>query len=89
MTKSLGWKFNKDVLIKTKATPAQTGLSGKQRLENLRGSFAVNPKVPFSSYPQVILFDDVWTTGSTLNEAAKVLKEKGVKAVWGVTFAKG
>ena len=89
MAKALGWEFSKEALIKIKPTPAQTGLSGTERLENLKGSFTVNSKHAVSTYPNIILFDDVWTTGSTLNEAAKTLKENGAKAVWGITFARG
>lgn len=36
----------------------------------------------------LILFDDVWTTGSTLKEAAKVLKRAGAREVWGLTIAR-
>ena len=89
MAKALGWGFSQEALIKIKPTPAQTGLSGTERLENLKGSFTVNSKHAVSTYPNIILFDDVWTTGSTLNEAAKTLKENGAKAVWGITFARG
>ena len=89
MAKALGWEFSKEALIKIKPTPAQTGLSGTERLENLKGSFAVNSRLSVSPLPKIILFDDVWTTGSTLNEAAKSLKEQGTKVVWGIAFARG
>ena len=85
----LEWEVRKDILIKVRPTAPQTGLSGKQRIENLKGSFDVNPGVSISLFRNIILFDDVWTTGSTLNEAGKVLKENGVKKVWGIAFAKG
>ncbi len=86
---ALGWEFKKDILIKIKPTVPQTGLSATERVENLKESFGVNPKALVSSSPSIILFDDVLTTGSTLNEAAKVLKENGVKKIWGITFARG
>ena len=88
MAKALGWEFSKEALIKKRPTPAQTGLSGTERLENLKGSFTVNSKHAVSTYPNIILFDDVWTTGSTLNEAAKVLKAAGAKQVWAFTAAR-
>lgn len=86
---ALGWEFRKDILLKVKPTAPQTGLSGRQRIENLKGSFDVNSKVSISLFPNIILFDDVWTTGSTLNEAGKALKENGAKKVWAITFARG
>lgn len=86
---ALDWQFKTDVLLKIKPTTPQTGLSEKERTENLKGSFAINPQAYVSDYPHILLFDDVWTTGSTLKEAGKVLKEKGVKKVWGITFARG
>ena len=86
--KALGWEFRKDILLKAKPTAPQTGLSGRQRIENLKESFGVNPKAPISGFPNIILFDDVWTTGSTLIEACRTLKEKGAKNVWGITFAR-
>jgi ComF family protein len=85
---TLGWGFRTDLLVKLKSTAPQTGLSGKRRIENLRSSFGVKPRT-ILGYSQVVLFDDVWTTGSTLNEAARVLQEAGAKQVWGLTLAKG
>ncbi len=87
--KAQGWEFKKDILIKIRPTVPQTGLSAAARIENLKESFGINPKVSRLDYLNIILFDDVLTTGSTLNEAAKVLKENGVKKVWGITFARG
>ncbi len=78
--------FLPDLLIKTVQTKPQAELSGKERRENLRGTFTLNEK---SNIPEsVFIFDDVFTTGSTLFEAAKVLKRGGVKTVWGFTIAR-
>jgi competence protein ComFC len=67
----------------------QAELDRKSRLRNMSGKYAViNKKLYDSRGKKVILIDDVWTTGSTLNEAARVLKKAGVKEVWGVTLAR-
>ncbi len=73
------------LLEKSKATEPQVELDGRKRLENLKGSFSFS-----GSYipKRVVLVDDVVTTGSTLNECARVLKEAGVEKVWGFTIAK-
>jgi competence protein ComFC len=82
----MNWEFTPDLLIKTRRTTPQASLSVEKRKQNLRGAFALNTKakIPHS----ILLFDDVFTTGSTLKEAAKVLKRTGVQKVWGLTIAR-
>ena len=67
-------------------TPPQSGLAGTTRRRNLRGAFEVNKTV---TYQHVALIDDVVTTGSTLNELARVLRQSGVKfiQIWAVARA--
>lgn len=76
------------LLERTKKTHTQVGLNKTERKANIAGAFQVNKKVkqPPSA---VLLIDDVLTTGSTLSEAASVLKRAGVKKVWGITLAQG
>jgi len=81
-----GWKFVPDLLIKQKSTTSQTELSGDARKLNLKDAFVVTPG--FQLQNSVILFDDVFTTGSTLMEAAEVSKRGGVEKVWGLTIAR-
>jgi len=87
---SMGWKFTQDLLIKTVSTVSQTELDRKDRRQNLRGVFSVNPlyKSSLANLKSVIIFDDVFTTGSTLMEASKVLKRGGIEKVWGLTIAR-
>ena len=86
---SLGWKFASDLLIRKKSSRPQAGLKGEQRRQNIRGVFAVNSHYSsFIIHNTIILFDDVWTTGATIKEAAKVLKRAGVKNVWALTLAR-
>ncbi len=76
------------LLKRTKQGKTQASLSNKnQRKKNLEGYFEF---VPQSISPQsVILIDDVTTTGTTLNECAKVLKKNGVIKVYGLVLAHG
>ena len=62
---------------KTRDTPSQTSLPWKEREKNLRGAFACD--TPIQGH--VAIVDDVMTTGSTLNELAKKLLEKGAADV--------
>ncbi len=86
VAKKMGWNYIPDLLIKKSPTKSQVELSIRERRRNLKGVFVFNLKhqVPAS----IILFDDVFTTGSTLKESAKVLKSAGVKKVWGLTLAR-
>ena len=80
-----------DLLQRRRRTPSQVGLSEKQRLENVRGAFALNDKVINSleklSGP-VLLIDDVCTTGATLAECARALQSAGMGEVFGLTLAR-
>ncbi len=80
--------FIPDLLIKKVSTLPQAGLSGAKRRKNLKGTFVINPNYVPSTMYSVLIFDDVFTTGSTLFEATKVLKKAGVKKVWGLTIAR-
>jgi competence protein ComFC len=85
----MGWKYLPDLLIRRKLTVPQMELKGKARVENIKGVFALNPHYSlFTRRYQLILFDDVYTTGSTLKEACKVLKRNGFKTVWGLAIAR-
>jgi len=68
---------------RNKATPFQSGLSAKQRKQNLKGAFSVEKT---QAYKHVAIFDDVVTTGTTVNELAKQLRQSGVETieVWAI-----
>ena len=84
---SLGLKISKgELLERTKFNRQQTGLTLKEREKNLQGAFQV-VKGQNLSGAKLVLFDDVWTTGTTLREAAKVLKRAGAERVWGLCLA--
>jgi len=75
-----------DCLIKTKETLSQVELSEMERKENLKGVFKIKGKEKIKD-KKILLVDDVFTTGTTLTEAAKVLKEGGAKKVIGLVVA--
>ncbi len=75
-----------DLIERRVKTHTQVGMHKTQRQENLLNAFTVKNKGYMPK--KAILIDDVYTTGTTLNECAKVLKEHGVKEVIGYTFAK-
>lgn len=83
------------VLRRTRQTSTQARLHRKQRLENLRGVFALRRSLPWSTQPvlkgkKILLVDDVLTTGATAHECAKVLKrEAEAEKVVVITAARG
>ena len=77
--RSLGIPVRHDLLVRAKATPPQTGLDAKARRRNLRDAFAVAPGTQLPTH--IALFDDVMTTGATLRECARVLRQAGVQRV--------
>lgn len=88
IARNMKWKFEPDLLTKKKPTTPQVGLRGQARRINLFGTFTVSPKVFRFSHCNIIVFDDVYTTGSTLKEAMMTLKRAGVNKVWGLTVAR-
>ncbi len=72
--------FAFDVLHKTRWTKQQSSLSRTKRLTNIHGSIEVNNTIKIKG-KNVILIDDVVTTGATVNYASKILKRAGVKKV--------
>lgn len=85
---AMNWKYTPDLLIKKQSTVSQVELGGEERSQNLKGAFAINPKYKLNKTSSVLLFDDVFTTGSTLKEATKILKMAGIEKVWGLTIAR-
>ena len=85
VTAKFGWKFEPNLLLRNKKTHQQTGLARQEREKNIRGAFSLNPNFDLNT-KSYVLFDDVWTTGSTMKEACKVLKRNGAKKVWGLTI---
>lgn len=79
-----------DILTRTRATVPQVSMNHRDdRLKNMRGVFAVHPgAAPGFKDKDVLLFDDVFTTGATMREAANILKRAGIDKVWAVTMAR-
>lgn len=76
----------KNSLTRIKKTTSQFGLTRENRIHNLKGAFILSSKV---EQEQVILVDDIVTSGVTFSEAASVLKKQGVGKVYGIALAHG
>ena len=89
----LGKRFNfkvLDLLKRIKNTGSQYGLKLKERRKNIKGAFEIDQKLKIKDQKStnVFLVDDILTSGSTLLEAANVLKRGGAKRVIGLTLAR-
>lgn len=75
---------------RVKHTPSQAKLNRVERLQNLKGAFKFDEKIKsdFQNW-YCVLIDDVYTTGTTMNECARVLKQQRIKNVWGMVVGKG
>jgi ComF family protein len=76
-----------DILVRTRDTASQIGLTSHQRRANLRGAFSVARAAEVTGR-QVILVDDVYTTGATATECAHVLRRAGASNVRVATVAR-
>ena len=74
-------------LLRVKATQSQGHLSTSERKQNVSGVFAVKHPDKIKG-KNILLIDDVFTTGATVNECAKILKKNGANKVFVLTFAR-
>lgn len=78
----------KDTLYKSKSTPDQKTLRRYERLRNVKHSMSTNPKCRHQIKDRnIIIIDDIMTTGATLREAKRELLKSGAKKVMGVVVA--
>jgi len=80
LEKMTGISLASDLLIKQRSTPPQAGLSANLRLQNLKNSFALTDPQKLAG-KTVLLFDDVFTTGTTLSSCSLLLKRHGAKVL--------
>jgi ComF family protein len=84
---ALGITHIPDLIIRTRFTQTQTQLGRKQRQNNVKGAFKLNSRYNVRNM-NVLILDDVFTTGSTLNSVSQVLKEEMVSKVFALTLAR-
>lgn len=84
---ALNFRIEKSVLFKTKNAKPQVRLGAEERKENVKNCFAVKNENSVKN-KNIILFDDVFTSGATMREAVRVLKEAGAKKIIGLVIAR-
>jgi competence protein ComFC len=90
LSEEIGREFNKpvksDILLRLRNTRTQTELEDKERFLNVKGSFSL-ARIEDTKAKNLLLVDDVLTTGATASEAAFVLKNTGANIVFVLTLA--
>lgn len=71
-------KIEKHILYKIKNTKPQSTLNKQQREENAKGAYIAKNTLKIEN-KKILIIDDIYTTGNTVNECAKMLIEKGIK----------
>jgi ComF family protein len=88
LAKRLSFKLGleyRNILEKVKETKSQVELGKEERELNIKDSFSLKEDIRDKN---ILLIDDVFTTGSTIEEASRLLKQTGAKHVWAVVVAR-
>lgn len=82
----IGIRYHPFGIERTRDTPSQVGLSGEARRRNVTGAFRAVPEIVAGK--NVLLVDDVMTTGSTMEACARAINEAGAQAVYCLTLGR-
>lgn len=85
--RKLNYQVKKDLIFRVKHTEQQAKLNKEGRIKNIQGAFKVLDQ-KFVKNKNFIIIDDLYTTGSTVGEMAKILKKYGAQQVWCLVVAK-
>lgn len=78
ISKIISVKIEKKILYKVKNTKPQSTLNKQQRQENAKGAYIAKNTSKIEN-KKILIIDDIYTTGNTVSECAKMLTEKGIK----------
>jgi len=82
-------KYENNILIKIKNLKPQSELNKEDRIINILNAYEINiNKKQILNDKKILIFDDIFTTGSTANECAKILKKHGAKKIGILTIAR-
>ena len=86
LSENIGIDLKKNVLIKVIDNKPQSVLKRYERLKNIKNVYKIEDAEIKDK--KILLFDDIYTTGSTVNECSRILKEAGAKEICILTIAK-
>lgn len=89
IAKDSGLRYAPEALVRIRSTKQQVGLGQKERAKNVQGAFRVpTEEAPLLKGRHVVLIDDVFTTGATLEACTRALRRAGVSKIDCLTFAR-
>ncbi len=92
LTKQERIELDKKYVSSSNRRMAKAGLLVKKKAQlrttQMQGAFKVKEDCDLAGVREVVIVDDVWTSGATMRECAKCLKRNGVSRVWGLVFAR-
>lgn len=88
VSKYIGIPYNKDILIRTTHTKPQSSFSPMQRRKNIKSAFKCTGTLPLET-KVILIIDDIYTTGSTIDECAKTLKKSGAQVIYSAVVCIG
>ena len=80
-------EYRSDILYKIKDTLPQSLLNKEKREQNIQGAYYIK-KEEIVQNKKILLLDDIYTTGNTVNECSRILKQAGTKEIGVLTLAK-
>jgi ComF family protein len=87
VSRACGTLMDPFALVRLRETPPQTQLTEEERRKNVRGAFTLNPDRPVED-KTILLIDDVYTSGATVNECSRVLRRGGAAEVYVLILAR-
>ncbi len=81
--------FSEDLLWKVKGNLSQVGLSKTERKSNVKDVYTVNSSFPEKNISRLLLIDDIYTTGATIEACCLELRKIAVKEIYVLTLARG
>ena len=87
ISKNMGWDHVPTLIKRKRFTQTQTKLKKAKRKDNVSNAFSANPKINIKGR-NILLVDDVFTTGATANSIAEILKEKQANKVYVFTIGR-
>ena len=86
--KEAGYDYRTDALVRIRSAHTQSLLSRKERFQNIKGVFHIARSMDVKG-ETILVVDDIYTTGATMEAAAHELMRAGAKKVMGMTIASG
>jgi ComF family protein len=81
--------FSEDLLIKKRGNVSQVGLSKKERKSNVKNVYFLNSLAKLNNFSHILLVDDIYTTGATVEACCRELRKIGIKKMFVLTLARG